>query len=196
MDFKQSDSIRSSDSPTTASSDDRARTDGSRGPACGRRRYLRAMGAVAAGSLLAGCTDDGNGSSPGTDGGSGANSVDDWLSGTGNYDAVEDATGEDAVTVEVGAQGNKGANAFAPAAIEVSPGTTVTWDWVDGYHNVVATDGEFDSGSPERNATFEHTFETPGTVLYYCDPHESIGMKGAVVVAGDGDVENVSDESR
>lgn len=97
-------------------------------------------------------------------------------------------TGENAVTVEVGAEGNNGSNAFEPAAVEITPGTTVSWKWVDGYHNVVARTGRFSSGEPEQNAAFEHTFETPGTVLYYCEPHESIGMKGAVI-ASDGDSE-------
>ncbi|MFC4548922.1 MULTISPECIES: halocyanin domain-containing protein [Halorussus] len=156
-----------------------------------RRTVLRSLGSLAAAGLLAGCTSIGN-DGDGGDGGSGG-SVDDWLSDTGNYDGVVDRTGEDAVTVEVGAKGNNGANAFAPAAIEISPGTEVTWKWVSGYHNVVAENGEFDSGSPEQNATFRHTFESPGTSLYYCDPHESLGMKGAVVVAGGEDAGTATD---
>lgn len=154
----------------------------------GRRAFLRTAGAVAVTGALAGCSDDGSGGN-----GDGPDSVDDWLSGTGNYDSVQDRTGRSSVTVEVGARGNNGANAFAPAAVEVSPGTTVTWEWVDGHHNVVATDGSFDSGTPERDATFSHTFDSPGTFYYYCDPHRSIDMKGAVVVTdpdGDGDARN------
>lgn len=144
----------------------------------GRRRFLWASGVVLAGSF-AGCLGGANEESDDDDGPS---SVDEWLADTGNHDSVEDVTGESAVTVEVGAEGNDGANAFAPAAISITPGTTVTWAWVDGYHNVVDTDGQFDSGEPEQNATFEHTFETAGTAYYYCKPHESMGMKGAVVV--------------
>ena len=80
---------------------------------------------------------------------------------------------------------------FAPAAVRVSPGTTVTWKWVgDGYHNVVEVDGAFDSGSPGRGGTFEHTFDGVGVARYYCGPHRSAGMKGAVVVEGDGDGAN------
>jgi len=29
---------------------------------------------------------------------------------------------------------------------------------------------------------FEHPFEESGRFLYYCQPHKSAGMKGAVVV--------------
>lgn len=119
----------------------------------------------------------------GRDGESDPRSVDERLADTDNYDGVVDRTGEDSVTVEVGARGNNGANAFAPAAIEIAPGTTVTWDWVDGYHNVVATGDQFNSGDAEQNATFEHTFDTVGTVYYYCEPHRSMGMKGAVIVS-------------
>lgn len=78
-----------------------------------------------------------------------------------------------------------GAFAFAPPAIRVSSGTTVTWTWTGngGAHNVVAEDGTVDSGAPEAgsNVTFEHTFEGTGTVRYECKPHGSLGMQGAVV---------------
>lgn len=149
-----------------------------------RRRVLQAAGAIVTAGVFAGCTNLGDDGPNGNDD-SQPSSVDEWLSNTGNYDSIEDHLDEDSVTVEVGAQGNNGANAFAPAAIRISPGTTVTWEWVDGYHNVVATDGAFDSGSAEQNGSFEHTFGAAGTFFYYCDPHRSIDMKGAVVVESD-----------
>lgn len=133
--------------------------------------------------LLAGCTINVNNGDSGSNGEDNPESVDGWLSDTGNYSDVVDMTSESSVTVEVGAQGNNGANAFAPAAIEITPGTTVTWKWVNGYHNVVATGDQFSSGEPEQNATFEHTFETIRTVYYYCEPHRSMGMKGAIIVS-------------
>lgn len=157
----------------------RPREGRSHGTEWNRRRFLQTTGGLVVTGLLAGCST--NGFSQGDE--SDPQSVDEWLSDTGNYDGVVDRMGKDSVAVKVGAQGNSGANAFAPAAIEVSPGTTVTWDWVNGYHNVVATDGQFDSGEPEQNATFEHTFDTVGTVYYYCEPHRSMGMKGAIIVS-------------
>jgi halocyanin-like protein len=112
-----------------------------------------------------------------------------WLSDVDNFDGTtEDATGQDAVTVEVGAQGNGGTFAFEPPAVRVSPGTTVTFDWTSNTHNVLVEDQPDGAGwegyEPIENTgfSFEHTFETPGVYTYYCEPHLSLGMKGAVVV--------------
>ncbi|WP_246310155.1 halocyanin domain-containing protein [Halorarum halophilum] len=156
----------------------------------GRRTFLRAVGGLAVAGVLAGCTDGNGGTANGNGGtgnGGGGDSVDEWLSDTDNYDSVTDLTDEDAVTVEVGPGSDE--MTFEPAAIRVTLGTTVTWEWIDdGYHNVVDRDDAFDSGGPEEGATFEHSFDAAGTSLYYCDPHKSAGMKGAVVVEGeDGD---------
>jgi halocyanin-like protein len=89
------------------------------------------------------------------------------------------------VTVAVGAEGNGGNFAFDPAAIRVSSGTTVVWNWTGqgAQHNVVAEDGSFESElTEEEGFTFEHTFSESGTYEYACTPHRSLGMKGAVVV--------------
>src|SRR5699024_1910019 len=117
--------------------------------------FLRAAGGVAVAGLLAGCTSsgsrgnagadtggDGSGGNSGTAGNSSGSSVEEWLADASNYDSAEDMTGKNSVTVEVGAEGNNGANAFAPAAIRISPGTTVTWEWINGYHNVVAKNNQ------------------------------------------------------
>ena len=113
----------------------------------------------------------------------------EWFSNTDNYDGVVDETGADEVTVEVGAEANGGAYGFAPAAVRVDPGTTVTWEWTGagGSHNVVETDGAFESELVgEEGHAFEHTVESEGVFRYSCTPHGTLGMKGAVVV---GDVE-------
>jgi plastocyanin len=70
---------------------------------------------------------------------------------------------------------------FLPPAIEVPPGTEVTWRFVDGSvpHNVKA-DG-FASENQSRG-TFSHRFEQAGEYRYTCDLHA--GMDGRVVVAG------------
>lgn len=150
--------------------------------AVNRRQLLRSVGGMIVIGSAAGCIGNTTQNSDGDTNSDGATSVDEWLSNTGNYESIQDLTGKTSIQVEVGAQGNAGRNAFAPAAIRISPETAVTWTWVDGYHNVVAEGGEFNSGSAEQNATFKHVFESPGTYLYSCIPHESIGMKGAVVV--------------
>ena len=165
-----------------------------------RRTVLAAtVGTLAS---LAGCQST---SSPGsqetqteTDGGSTATSTGtatpaefdygDWFADTDNFDGTADRTGQSSVTVSVGASGNGGAFAFDPPAVHVDPGTTVTWEWTGngGNHNVVAQDDSFTSGDPvnDGGTTFEQTFDSAGMTKYVCSPHESLGMKGAVV-AGD-----------
>jgi halocyanin-like protein len=94
-----------------------------------------------------------------------------WMSNVGNYSEVVDETGSSEVTVQVGTEANGGAFGFGPAAVQ-------------GQHNVVAQDGaSFDSELvADAGFTFEHTFEEEGATTYYCQPHQSLGMKGVVVV--------------
>ena len=114
----------------------------------------------------------------------------DWFGNVGNFDGTTvDRTDQDAVEITVGSQGNGGAFAFDPPAVRVTPGTEVTWRWTGkgGVHNVVSEgDGPLDSGDPvEAEGTeYTHTFEEMGVYNYYCVPHESLGMKGSVVVGG------------
>jgi plastocyanin len=88
--------------------------------------------------------------------------------------------GADAASVtgvsEVAAKDNQ----FTPAAIEVPAGTTVTWEFEDGFvpHDVRG-DG-FASGDPKRSGSFTHTFDAPGSFPYRCTIHD--GMTGRVVV--------------
>lgn len=147
----------------------------------GRREFLHTAGGIAIASVIAGCM---TGSSGSSSSGSGPSSVEDWLSGTKNYDGTtKDQTGTASVTIKVGPEQNE--YVFAPAAIKVSPGTTVVWKWTGGgTHNVVASDDTFKSGSPESGATYEYTFEKSGSFYYYCAPHKSMGMKGVVIVTG------------
>jgi plastocyanin len=70
---------------------------------------------------------------------------------------------------------------FTPASREVPAGTTVTWmnsDWTP--HTVTADDGSFDSGRIDPGASFQWTFDTPGTYAYHCAFHPL--MMGAVTV--------------
>ena len=144
-----------------------------------RRSFLRAAGGATAAGVAAT-------SATGT---AAAQSIDygGWLDDVGNFDGTTvDATGQSEVTVTVGAEGNGGAFAFDPPAVQVDTGTTVIWEWTGqgGQHNVVAEEGgSFESElSSEEGFTFEHTFEESGIATYYCAPHRSLGMKGAVAV--------------
>lgn len=100
--------------------------------------------------------------------------------------------------------------AFSPGLLTVTSGTTVTWHNLGARtcvsavgesqpcpHNVVSVDDLFNS-HPEckgidtpcmaPGGTFQYTFSTPGTYLYYCYVHARCsgktceGMYGNVVV--------------
>lgn len=99
---------------------------------------------------------------------------------------ANDQTGSDEVTISVG--GGEGL-AFDHPAVLVDSGTTITWEWTGegGGHNVVSADNsatEFRSGSAQNGSdiTFSQTFESSGNQLYYCSPHQAVGMYGAVIV--------------
>ena len=148
----------------------------------------------------AGPTDEGaTSTTPGTsatattDGGSGTTvgtgAVEEYLAEATGYDgSIADETGSGSVEIAVGAGEN--GYAFDPAAVHVSPGTTITWAWTGegSAHNVVSKgDGPLDSGEPAmgEDVTYEATLDSPGVYRYYCNPHQSLGMKGAVVVANE-----------
>jgi len=140
-----------------------------------RRRVLAGI-AAAAGSP-AGCLGDGGSSSDGPDADYG-----DWFDGVDNYDGEVDRTGESETTVLVGADDGL---AFEPAAIRISPGTTVVWEWTGngGGHNVQAEGGDFESDLvDDEGHTFEHAFTEPALVRYFCEPHRDLGMRGGVRV--------------
>jgi len=108
---------------------------------------------------------------------------DGWFDDVDNYDGVVDMTGTSTVRVQVGSQANGGAFGFGPAAVRVSPGTDVVWEWIEGMHDVEAEDGSFGSRMVgESGHTFTRTFDGAGTTKYFCTPHRAMGMKGAVVV--------------
>jgi len=74
---------------------------------------------------------------------------------------------------------------FAPAAITVKAGTTVTWTNNDHFtHSVQFLDGGLPSDpltmEPGQSRTF--TFPTPGTFSYQCHLHPQ-NMKGTVTVS-------------
>lgn len=74
---------------------------------------------------------------------------------------------------------------FTPSQLTIAVGDTVRWRNQSGFHDVVADDGSFRSGSPTASAfVFEHTFTTAGTFGYFCSVHGSPGqgMIGRIVV--------------
>jgi plastocyanin len=80
-----------------------------------------------------------------------------------------------------------GGNRFTPDNVTIPLGTTVTWTWVGGFHDVTAAGAPAfpGSGNPvSAPHTFSHTFSSPGTYLYFCTVHgsASTGMRGTIVV--------------
>ena len=75
---------------------------------------------------------------------------------------------------------------FSPSSVTITEGDTVRFFWSGELlaHNAVAEDGLFDSGDTSRNVDYAFTFEagTNGTHQYVCEPHESVGMVGTVIV--------------
>ena len=120
---------------------------------------------------------------------SGAAEFDGWFDDVSNYEgSVADRTGQNEVAVTVGSEGNGGEFAFDPPAVRVSAGTTLTFEWVSDTHNVVV-DSQPSDAAWEGHETIENdgfsfssSLGTAGTYLYYCEPHLSMGMKGAIVV--------------
>ncbi len=70
---------------------------------------------------------------------------------------------------------------FAPTAMTVAVGTTVTWTNKDDEpHTVVSDTGLFRSGAMDTNESFSFRFDKPGTYHYACSIHPR--MVGTVVV--------------
>lgn len=145
-----------------------------------RRSALQAVGLVAV--SLAGCAGR---TEQNTETGGSQPSFDGWFEGVDNYDGVTDATDQETVTVEVGVDNGGQPYGYGPAAVRVSPETTVRWEWTGkgGAHNVKADDGGYESELVSDDGhTFTNTFTESGTSKYLCSPHTQFGMKGAVIV--------------
>lgn len=99
-----------------------------------------------------------------------------------------DGSGGTTKTVKVGPDGEF---VFSPGTDEpltISPGTTVRFVWESDNHNIVVDSQPDDadwSGMEDLENTgfeYEHTFETPGTYEYFCEPHKAAGMEATIEV--------------
>lgn len=108
---------------------------------------------------------------------------------TGTPSSTPTGTATAAVTVEVAPDGQL---RFDPETAEIQVGESVRWIWRGDGHNVTPgtiPDGatwDGSEGSPgethDAGHEYVHAFETAGTYEYYCDPHRSLDMTGAVEV--------------
>ena len=72
-------------------------------------------------------------------------------------------------------------HAFAPAALTIAVGTTVTWKNADDTpHTVTDRNGGFRSAALDTGDSFSHSFTTPGDYAYFCSLHPF--MVGEIVV--------------
>lgn len=112
-----------------------------------------------------------------------------WVPDANGFDGeVADRRGQDEVTVQVGAGPN--GHAFDPAVVMVDPGTTVTWEWVEGSgaHYVVSrvrvnNDPETVPDAIEGPYSTSETTSVPEMKRYACYYHNDEKMLSAVVVA-------------
>lgn len=104
-------------------------------------------------------------------------------------DDVVDRTDEDVIEIEL-RDAEDQPFAFDPGRVRISTGTTVKWiNTHDVFHTVTSTDsldvkrpnGVFDESLSSEGATFEHVFDEPETVFYYCQPHSNF-MDGTIEV--------------
>lgn len=75
---------------------------------------------------------------------------------------------------------------FSPSEVTIQEGQAVRFMWSGQAlpHNAVADDGTFDSGEPARDVDYRVVFETgsAGSYSFICEPHESVGMVGQILV--------------
>ena len=74
---------------------------------------------------------------------------------------------------------------FSPSSLTISSGTAVRWVNVSTVVHTVTPDGHSEwtaANLSSEGSTFTHTFDTPGTYAYYCEPHVGQGMTGTITV--------------
>lgn len=75
---------------------------------------------------------------------------------------------------------------FDPAELTIAPGTTVRWvHQASSIFHTVTPEGHSEWQARGRNSqgiVLEHTFQSAGEFPYFCEPHRSVGMVGAISV--------------
>jgi plastocyanin len=84
--------------------------------------------------------------------------------------------------------GGYGTFSFDPSSVTINQGDTVRWIWDSTHHSTTSgtpgmPNGLWDSGIRNFGAMFTYTFNTPGSLPYYCTVHGACcGMTGTVTV--------------
>ncbi|QLG63132.1 plastocyanin/azurin family copper-binding protein [Halorarum salinum] len=112
----------------------------------------------------------------------------------------QDLRGESEVTVDVGGGGS--GLAFLPTGMWIDAGTTVTFEWSSGGHNVLFEETPSEASVSGHEAiegegfSFQITFDAGGIYKYYCEPHQQQGMLGAIAVGEDVPTVDTSNEPK
>jgi plastocyanin len=88
-------------------------------------------------------------------------------------------------TIKPGVLVQASGTSFNPTPLNIAPGTTVRWVAGNSTPHTVTPDvaGSFAGGTlPNTGSAVEATFPAAGTFNYHCEPHQSFGMTGSVVV--------------
>lgn len=94
--------------------------------------------------------------------------------------------------VEVGPDGDLVFRPGTDEPLEISTGTTVTFVWESGGHNIHVDsrpdDASWDGHASIEDAGFEHehTFDVAGEYHYWCEPHRGAGMVADIDVESGG----------
>jgi plastocyanin len=72
---------------------------------------------------------------------------------------------------------------FAPATIQIEPGTSVTWTNHDNFTHSVQVQSQSEVHMLRPGETTQIRFDQPGTYPYVCTLHTQ-NMRGTVVVSG------------
>ena len=100
-----------------------------------------------------------------------------WFNPTISFSQQEPSS----VIITLGAADEGNFEPFAPRAINVMPGSIVSWTNDDMTpHTVTADNNLFDAGPISPGDTFENVFDTPGELGYHCSIHP--WMTGRVMV--------------
>ena len=106
----------------------------------------------------------------------------DDLGSAGEGISTHDAASADKISIVKDSWNPKIIESYAPIAVKVEPGTTVTWTNDDSVvHTVTEQESEsFDSTFIQAGADWQYTFDESGEYNYYCTLHP--WMKGVVLV--------------
>lgn len=120
--------------------------------------------------------------------------IEPWVPNSNGFNGdIADHRGENDVTIQVGAGPN--GHAFDPAVVMVNPGTTITWEWVEGSgaHYVVSRVQVNNDPDTIPDLIDDGTYSTSRTLnipemkRYACYNHHGDGMLSTIVVAADAD---------